>query len=222
MADVILEWTFDVSRYANISILRSEIIIFRGESVRNKWKTRKKHRFYPARKCFKIFQWSPLWNIFKGKIKIAHLLPKGSACRDDHFWPTWPLLGRTLDKKICLTCTLNESALFLPLSPHKTPCEEFNSPELYKKNQKQVKKIKKGRFQPFLNRHKTKLFYSNVQTRPKCYESFKTEYSDSTSFINRLTPLIYFFRGSKFFWGAKRGVPLKFLPFFCLCLTIID
>ena len=28
--------------------------------------------------------------------------------------------------------------------------------------------------------------------RPKYYESSKTEYSDSTSFINRLTPLIFF------------------------------
>ena len=36
MADVILEWTLDVSRYANTFILRGEIIIFRGESVRPK------------------------------------------------------------------------------------------------------------------------------------------------------------------------------------------
>ena len=41
MADVILEWTFDVSGYAKTFISRGEIIIFRGESVRNKWKTRK-------------------------------------------------------------------------------------------------------------------------------------------------------------------------------------
>ena len=42
MADAILEWTFDVSRYANIFILRGEIIICRGESVRNKGKTKNK------------------------------------------------------------------------------------------------------------------------------------------------------------------------------------
>ena len=82
MTDVILEWTLDVSGYANTFISRGEIIIFRGESMRNKWKTtgKKEHRFYPARKCDQIFQWSPLWNFFKGKIKIAHLLPEGSAC----------------------------------------------------------------------------------------------------------------------------------------------
>ena len=33
-ADVILEWTLDVSRYANILISIGEIIIFRGASVR--------------------------------------------------------------------------------------------------------------------------------------------------------------------------------------------
>ena len=41
------------------------------------------------------------------------------------------------------------------------------------------------------NRHQKKLFYSNFQPRPKYYESLKTEYSDSTSFINRLTPHIF-------------------------------
>ena len=35
-------------------------------------------------------------------------------------------------------------------------------------------------------------FYSLFLIRPKYYESSKTEYSDSTSFINRLTPLIFF------------------------------
>ena len=70
----------------------------------------------------------------------------------------------------------------------------FRSP--YKKIQKQVKKkSRKGFFWPFLIRHQKKLCYSLFQTRPKYYESFKTEYSDSTSFINRLTPLIFFFRG---------------------------
>ena len=36
IADVILEWTLDVSIYANTFISRGEIIIFRGESVKNK------------------------------------------------------------------------------------------------------------------------------------------------------------------------------------------
>ena len=36
MADIILEWTLEVSGYANTFISRGEIIIFRGESVRNK------------------------------------------------------------------------------------------------------------------------------------------------------------------------------------------
>ena len=41
MADVIIEWTLDVSEHANTFISRGEIIIFRGESVKNKWKTKK-------------------------------------------------------------------------------------------------------------------------------------------------------------------------------------
>ena len=41
-----------------------------------------------ALKWKKIFQWSPLWIIFKGKIKIAHLLPQQSVHRDDHFLQT--------------------------------------------------------------------------------------------------------------------------------------
>ena len=45
----------------------------------------------------KILQWSPLWIIFKGKIKIAHLLPERSAHQDDHFLQTWPLLSGALD-----------------------------------------------------------------------------------------------------------------------------
>ena len=36
----------------------------------------------------KKFQWSPLWIIFKGKIKIAHLLPEQSAHQDDQFLQT--------------------------------------------------------------------------------------------------------------------------------------
>ena len=35
MADVILEWTLDVSRHGKASIVFSVIIIFRGESMRN-------------------------------------------------------------------------------------------------------------------------------------------------------------------------------------------
>ena len=44
----------------------------------------------------KIIQWSPLLIIFKGKIKIAHLLPEQSAHQDDHFLQTWPLLSGAL------------------------------------------------------------------------------------------------------------------------------
>ena len=33
---------------------------------------------------------------FQGKIKIAHLLPEGSAHQDDHFLQTWPLLSGAL------------------------------------------------------------------------------------------------------------------------------
>ena len=36
--------------------------------------------FYAAKTEKKIIQWSPLWIIFKGKMKIAHLLRDQSAC----------------------------------------------------------------------------------------------------------------------------------------------
>ena len=78
----------------------------------------------------------------------------------------------------------------------------------YKDSDPSQQKSRKCVFRPFLNRHQKKLFYSLLLIRQKYYESSKTEYSDSTSFINRLTPLI-FFRVSKFFRGAKRGVPPK-------------
>ena len=48
-------------------------------------------------KIEKKLQWSPLWIIFKGKIKIAQLLPERSAHQDDHFLKTWPLLSGALD-----------------------------------------------------------------------------------------------------------------------------
>ena len=41
--------------------------------------------FYAAKNSKKIMQWSPLFIIFKGKTKIAHLLPEQSAHQDDHF-----------------------------------------------------------------------------------------------------------------------------------------
>ena len=44
--------------------------------------------FHPARKWGKIIQWSPLWINFKGKIKIAYLLPERSVRRDDQFMQT--------------------------------------------------------------------------------------------------------------------------------------
>ena len=53
-------------------------------------------------------------------------------------------------------------------------------------------KSRKWVFRPFLNGHQKKIFYLNFQTRPTYYESSKTEYSDSTSFIAKLTPIIFF------------------------------
>ena len=41
-----------------------------------------------SEKWEKIIQWSPLWIIFKGKIKIAHLLPERSTRQGDHFLQT--------------------------------------------------------------------------------------------------------------------------------------
>ena len=41
-----------------------------------------------SKKMRKLIQWSPLWIILKGKIKVAHLLPEGSALQGDHFSQT--------------------------------------------------------------------------------------------------------------------------------------
>ena len=62
----------------------------------------------------------------------------------------------------------------------------------------------------------------NFQTMPKYHESSKTEYSDSISFINRLTPLIFFGGFWNFLEGLKGGFTQKKSPFFCFCLTTID
>ena len=70
-------------------------------------------------------------------------------------------------------------------------------------------KIKKIRFKA--------IFF---QTRPKYYESSKMDYSDSTSYINWLTPLIFLFRVLKFFQGAKMGFPPKYFNFFCFSLFL--
>ena len=66
----------------------------------------------------------------------------------------------------------------------------FCSP--YKNSEMSQQKSRKCVFQPFLNRHQKKLIYSLLLIRQKYYEFFKTEYSDSTFFINRLTPLFFF------------------------------
>ena len=105
----------------------------------------------------------------------------------------------------------------------------------YKDSDPSQQKSRKCVFRPFLNRHQKKLFYSLFQTRPKYYESSKTEYSDSTSFINRLTPLIFFFRGpliekalqgpfmvqtDQFFYiGLQTTDKLKFTAWFEVNLT---
>ena len=67
MADVILEWTFDVSGYAKTFISRGEIIIFRGESVRNKWKTRKKKGFIQQENVTKSSNGPPFGKFSRGK-----------------------------------------------------------------------------------------------------------------------------------------------------------
>ena len=75
---------------------------------------------------------------------------------------------------------------------------KYMVPDTYKDSDPSQQKSRKCVFWPFLNRHQKKLFYSLFQNRPKYYESSKTEYSDHPSFMNRLTPLIFFqanFRG---------------------------
>ena len=94
--------------------------------------------------------------------------------------------------------------------------------EPYKDSDLSQQKSRKCVFRRFLNRHQKKLFYSLFQNRQKYYESSKTEYSDSTSFINRLTPLNFFLGSWNFFEGLKGGFPQKISTFFCFCLTTID
>ena len=66
-----------------------------------------------------------------------------------------------------------------------------------------------------LHWHQKKLFYSLFQSRQKYYESSKTEYLDSTSFINRLTPLN--FSGLwNFFKGLQGGFPQQISTFVLL------
>ena len=64
-------------------------------------------------------------------------------------------------------------------------------PMPYKDSDPRQKKSRKCVFWPFLNRHQKKLFYSLLLIRQKYYESSKTEYSDSPSFINRLSLFLY-------------------------------
>jgi len=84
----------------------------------------------------------------------------------------------------------------------------------YKDSDPSQQKSRKCVFRRFLNRHQKKLFYSLFQSRQKYYESSKTEYSDSTSFINRLTPLNFFLGSWNFFEGLKGGFPKKISTFF--------
>jgi len=78
----------------------------------------------------------------------------------------------------------------------------------FKNSETSQQKSRKCVFRPFFNW----LF----QTRPKYYEFSKTEYSDSTSFINRCTPLIFFLGVWSFFEGLNGGFPPKNLTFFLL------
>ena len=73
-------------------------------------------------------------------------------------------------------------------------------------------------FQPFLNWHQKKLFYSLLS---KYYESSETEYLDSTSFLNRWTPLISILGVWNFFEGLKGGFPKKISTFFCFSPMLI-
>ena len=58
--------------------------------------------------------------------KLAHFLPQPDLSHN-------ALKAQTKLKCTCLTHTLNDSALLLPLSPHNPPSEDFNTPELTKR-----------------------------------------------------------------------------------------
>ena len=95
-------------------------------------------------------------------------------------------------------------------------------PDTSKDSYPRQQKSRKCVFWPFLNRHQKKLFYSLFQTRPKYYESSKTEYSDSTSFINRLTPLQANFRGPLIEKALQGPFMVKTDQFFYIGLQTTD
>ena len=61
-----------------------------------------------------------------------------------------------------------------------------------------------------------KVILFTFSKQAKNYESSKTEYSNSTPFINRLTPLNFFLGSWNFFKGLKGEVPPKNFDFFLL------
>ena len=92
-----MNWAHKVSAYTSMCNYWGWIILVKGEDEINNGKTSTTEGFYAAKILKKIIQWSPLLIIFKGKIKIAHLLPEQSAHQDDHFLQTWPFLSGALD-----------------------------------------------------------------------------------------------------------------------------
>ena len=97
MDDVIHEQGHNVPVYANMSIKCGWIFLIKDKEVINNGKSSKIIGFYAAQNWKKNPPMVPLWIIFKGKIKIAHLLPEWSALQDDHFLQSWPLLSGVLD-----------------------------------------------------------------------------------------------------------------------------
>ena len=170
-------------------------------------------QIFLSKKCW-VQIWCPKknlsWKIFGSKHKETT-----GICRQ------WQKLVN------CLTCLWLESFFyFLRLMTFPVVSFEnwpincnFCSP--YKNSETSQQKSRKCVFRPFLNRHQKKLFYSLLLIRPKYYESSKTEYSDSTSFINRLTPLILFLGFWNFFEGLKGGFPQKMSTFFCFSPLLI-
>ena len=80
-------WVQNVYLYTNTTIYELNNPSQRRRGY-NQVKNEQSCRVSTSKKMRKNHSMVPLWIIFKGKIKIAHLLPGQSAPQDDHFLQT--------------------------------------------------------------------------------------------------------------------------------------
>ena len=94
---------------------------------------------------------------------------------------------------------VNKIVLDRQLNSHKDPCKDARAQgenartcNDLQRFRSESTKIKKMRFSAISELTPKKVILFTFANQAKFYEFSKTEYSDSTSFINRLTPLIFF------------------------------